>query len=509
MIFDWQYAVSLLSYSAFWEATWLVVELSVLTWIISIVGGFLLAVGKQSTWRVVRVVCKAYVWFFRSLPLLVLLIFVYNVPQVFPWTGSVLSNSFCAGLLALSLSEAAYVAEIHRGGLLAVGKGQTEAGKALGIGYVGLQRLIVLPQALRVSLPTLINEYITIVKLTSLVSVISLGEILLVGERLYTQNFKVLETMLAVAFYYVLIVTVFGYLLGYVERHLDVTRRKTQLDDRAPQSPVNVVPIAAAGIGSKQAVRAIEAINIHKRYGDHHVLKGIDLSVKSGEVVSIIGPSGSGKTSLVRTLNGLEPIDDGEVRLHGKPFLWSATGSNGRLPRAQYEQGILDVGMVFQSFNLFPHRTVLENVTLAPAYHSRLKGDDLKRQGVRMLEKVGLGAHANKYPHQLSGGQQQRVAIARALAMEPAIVLFDEPTSALDPELVGEVLKVIEGLAQEGMTMIIVTHEISFAMHISDRVIFMEGGYVVHDMTPAEYGEMGRDSRVGKFLKDFHFEKAA
>jgi polar amino acid transport system permease protein len=508
MIFDWRYAVSLLSYRAFWEATWLVVQLSVLTWLISIVAGFFLALGKQSNWSLIRVTCKAYVWFFRSLPLLVLLIFVYNVPQVFPWTGPVLSNSFCAGLLALSLSEAAYVAEIHRGGLLAVGKGQTEAGKALGIGYIGLQRLVVLPQAFRVSLPTLINEYITIVKLTSLVSVISLGEILLVGERLYTQNFKVLETMLAVAFYYVLIVTVFGCLLGYFEKHLDVTRRKTQLDERPAHPQMNVVPIDAAGYASK-GTQGIEAINIHKKYGDHHVLKGINLSVRSGEVVSIIGPSGSGKTSLIRTLNGLEMIDDGEVRLHGKPFLWSAKGSHGRLPRAQYEQGILNVGMVFQSFNLFPHRTVLENVTLAPGYHGRLKGDALKRQGERVLAKVGLSAHANKYPHQLSGGQQQRVAIARALAMEPAIVLFDEPTSALDPELVGEVLKVIEALAQEGMTMIIVTHEISFAMDISDRVVFMEGGHVVHDMAPTEYAVMSRDSRVRKFLKDFHFEKTA
>jgi len=508
MIFDWRYALSLLSYSAFWKATWLVVELSVLTWVISIVIGFFLALGKQSTWSGVRAASRAYVWFFRSLPLLVLLIFVYNIPQVFPWTSDFLSNAFCAGLLAMSLSESAYVAEIHRGGLLSVGKGQTEAGKALGIRYVGLQRLIVMPQAFRVSLPTLINEYITIVKLTSLVSVISLGEILLVGQRLYTQNFKVLETMLAVAFYYVLIVTVFGYLLGYVERHLDVTRRNTRLDEVSTESQENVVPIAASR-AKKGAARAIEAINVHKRYGEHHVLKGIDFAVKSGEVVSIIGPSGSGKTSLIRTLNGLEAIDDGEVRLHGKPFLWSPSGNHGKLPRRQYGQGIRDVGMVFQSFNLFPHKTVLENVILAPAYHGRFKGDELNRLGLRMLAKVGLGAHASKYPHQLSGGQQQRVAIARALAMEPAIVLLDEPTSALDPELVGEVLKVIETLAEEGMTMIIVTHEISFAMRISDRVIFMEGGHVVHDVSPAEYASMDRDSRVGKFLKDFRFDRTA
>src|SRR5471032_2031442 len=303
MIFDWHYALSLLADKAFWSASWRVVELSIATWVIGIVAGFLLALGKQSRIATLRVACSAYIWLFRSLPLLVLLIFVYNLPQVFPASSMVLADPFRAGLIALSISEAAYIAEIHRGGLLSVGRGQFEAGRALGLRTLGLQRLVVAPQAFRVALPSLINEYITIVKLTSLVSVISLGEILLVGERLYTQNFKVLETMLAVAFYYVLIVTVFGYLLGYVEKHLDVTQRKTQLDERSVQPQMNVVPIDAAGYASKGA-QGIEAINIHKKYGDHHVLKGINLSVRSGEVVSIIGPSGSGKTSLIRTLNG-------------------------------------------------------------------------------------------------------------------------------------------------------------------------------------------------------------
>jgi polar amino acid transport system permease protein len=501
MTFDWQYAISLLAHQSFWEATLTVIGLSVSSWLISVVCGFLLALGKQSAWPWLSSVCGTYVWLFRSLPLLVLLIFIYNLPQVWPWMGRALSDPFVAGLLAMSISESAYMAEIHRGGLSAVAKGQFEAGRALGIGYFGMQRLILLPQAFRVALPSLINEYITIVKLTSLVSVISLAEILLVGERLYTQNFKVLETMLAVAFYYVLIVTVFGLLLGRVEKRLDVTRRLTSLADAIPPGPgaIEGDTPAAARVAAHRL--AIEAIGVHKRYGDHHVLKGIDLRVTAGEVISIIGPSGSGKTSLIRTLNGLETLDDGEVRLHGEPFLWPATSTNGRLPRAQYQKGIVNIGMVFQSFNLFPHRTVLDNVTLAPAYHGRLEGIELAQHGLKILGKVGLQAHACKYPHQLSGGQQQRVAIARALAMEPAIVLFDEPTSALDPELVGEVLKVIEALANEGMTMIVVTHEIDFAMRISDRVVFMDGGLVAHDMPPSSYALLDRDARVSRFLK--------
>jgi polar amino acid transport system permease protein len=159
--------------------------------------------------------------------------------------------------------------------------------------------------------------------------------------------------------------------------------------------------------------------------------------------------------------------------------------------------------MVFQSFNLFPHKTVLQNVTLAPRYHHRLKGGALEQSGMRILAKVGMAAHAHKYPHQLSGGQQQRVAIARALAMQPSIVLFDEPTSALDPELVQEVLKVIEQLARDGMTMIIVTHEIKFAFRISDRVIFMEGGTILSDGPPLELAKQ-KTSRIASFLKDVH-----
>jgi len=503
MLFDWHYAASLLVDAAFWKAAWLVVELSVATWVIGIVAGFMLALGKQSTLLPLRAACGAYIWLFRSLPLLVLLIFVYNLPQVLPWSGGVLSDPFWAGLIALSISETAYIAEIHRGGLLALNKGQLEAGRALGIGFVGLQRLIVLPQAFRVALPSLINEYITIVKLTSLVSVISLAEILLVGERLYTQNFKVLETMLAVSFYYVLIVTVFGHLLKMLEKRLDVTRRKHAVMIDVAVIPADASRAAAKAADSRATGRALEAVGIRKAYGQHEVLTGIDLTVKAGEVVSIIGPSGSGKTSLIRTLNGLEALDGGEVRLHGRTFLQSTLHGQGKARHGDYMRGILDIGMVFQSFNLFPHKTVLQNVTLAPRYHNREKGGALEASGMQILAKVGMAAHAHKYPHQLSGGQQQRVAIARALAMQPSIVLFDEPTSALDPELVQEVLKVIEQLARDGMTMIIVTHEIKFAFRISDRVIFMEGGTILSDGPPLELAKQ-KTSRIASFLKDVH-----
>lgn len=484
MDFNWAYTLSLFSHQSFWSATWTVIQLSVLVWLLGIVLGFILVFAKQSRYKPLAWSSDLYIWFFRSLPLLVLLVFVYNLPQIFPASSVVLASPFLAGLIAMTLSEAAYISEIHRGGLTAIHKGQIEAGKALGLKYAGIQRLIVIPQAFRVALPALGNEYVSIVKLTSLVSVISLTEILLVGQRLYTQNFLVMETMLAVAFYYVLIVTVFGWLIQYFERKIDISQRKPGM--LSAQDPLNQLPLASIRARQdvqhvKQGDYALEALNIHKSYGQHEVLKGINLQVKWGEVISIIGPSGSGKTTLIRTLNGLESLNQGTVNLLGQPFLKDQHLTENS---PEYKKNIVHVGMVFQSFNLFPHKTILQNVMLAPMYHHMGTVLDNKMTALAMLDKVGMKQHAHKYPHQLSGGQQQRVAIARALAMQPSIILFDEPTSALDPELVNEVLKVIEALAAEGLTMIIVTHEMRFAFQVSDRVMFMEGGHVVLNDSP-------------------------
>ncbi|TLX58988.1 amino acid ABC transporter permease/ATP-binding protein [Stutzerimonas nosocomialis] len=499
MPFEWTYFFSMFSMPAFWKASWTVVKLSTLAWVIGMLIGFGLASAKQSLHAWVRVPASLYVWFFRSVPLLVLLIFVYNLPQLFPGSGPILSQPFYAGLFALVLTEAAYMAEIHRGGLLSVAKGQREAARALGIRGLGTQRLIVVPQAFRIALPTLTNEYVTIVKLTSLVSVISLTELLLVGQRLYAQNFLVLETLGAVALYYVLIVTLFGWLLQYLERHLDLSRRKPEtLEGARLQTLRDSLPAAVAT--AAQAPRpgmpdALRLNGVHKRYGNHHVLKGIDLRVRPGEVISIIGPSGSGKTSLIRTVNGLERIDDGEIVLFGEDYIRAGDAPDSRRLRA----GVRRIGMVFQSFNLFPHRTILDNVLLAPRYHRLGDTASLRQQALALLDKVGLLAHAEKYPHQLSGGQQQRVAIARALAMKPDIMLFDEPTSALDPELVGDVLAVIRDLAAEGMTMLIVTHEMDFALSISDRVVFMEDGHIGLDASPEAIRSHGSE-RVRRFI---------
>jgi polar amino acid transport system permease protein len=496
MNFDWNYLFSLALYPDFWRATALVAWLGVLTWVIGTVLGFLLALARQSSLRAVRWFAKTYIWLFRSLPLLVLLIFVYNMPQFMPALGPVLSVPFWAGLIALVISETAYLAEIHRAGLIAVDQGQHEAAHALGVRPVGKYRHIILPQAIRVALPSLGNEFITIVKLTSLVSVISLAEILLVGQRLYTRNFMVIETLVAVSFYYVLVVSIFSFFLSRLEGRLDISRM-TGVEIAAPTAAVQA---GAAGKERRVGEEVVVGIDgITKSFGDKRALANVSLQVRKGEVLSIIGPSGSGKTTLIRTINALQDIDSGRIALDGNE--WITADAKGYRMVPDFHHRVTCLGMVFQSFNLFPHMTALENVTFGPRYHGNRDKQAVRAAAMNHLARVGLAAHANKYPHQLSGGQKQRVAIARALAMDPEIMLFDEPTSALDPELVGEVLQVIEGLASEGMTMVIVTHEMRFVSRVSDRVVMMENGHVVVNMTAEELENSPVDSRIQQFMR--------
>ena len=230
---------------------------------------------------------------------------------------------------------------------------------------------------------------------------------------------------------------------------------------------------------------------VNKWYGELNVLKDIDLAVKKGEVIVVIGPSGAGKSTLCRAINRLETIDEGTITLDGQPL--PAEGKALASLRAE-------VGMVFQSFNLFAHKTILENVTLGPIKVRKQKKADAEKRAKELLDRVGVGHQADKYPAQLSGGQQQRVAIARALAMEPKVMLFDEPTSALDPEMIKEVLDVMVDLAKQGMTMVVVTHEMGFARTAADRVVFMADGAIVEENTPEEFFTNPRSDRAKDFL---------
>lgn len=231
--------------------------------------------------------------------------------------------------------------------------------------------------------------------------------------------------------------------------------------------------------------------SVDKHFGDLHVLKDINFDVARGQVVVVLGPSGSGKSTLCRTINRLEPIDSGTIRIDGD--LLPEEGRNLAQLRA-------DVGMVFQSFNLFAHKTILENVTLAPMKVRKTSKDKARTRAMELLERVGIANQKDKYPAQLSGGQQQRVAIARSLAMDPKVMLFDEPTSALDPEMINEVLAVMASLAEDGMTMLVVTHEMGFARRASHRVVFMADGAIVEDAEPEEFFTNPKSDRAKDFL---------
>ena len=250
----------------------------------------------------------------------------------------------------------------------------------------------------------------------------------------------------------------------------------------------------------------VKARGVHKFFGDLHVLRGVDLTVKPGEVCVILGPSGSGKSTLLRCINELETISAGRIWVDGELMGFrTTTGREGqeilhRLKDSTIAKQRSRIGMVFQRFNLFPHRTALENVTEAPINVKKVPKKAARKRASELLERVGLSDRSDHYPSQLSGGQQQRVAIARAMAMDPELMLFDEPTSALDPELVGEVLAVIQDLAQSGMTMVVVTHEVGFARQVADQVVFMDEGVIVERSTPEQVIDNPREARTQEFF---------
>ena len=245
----------------------------------------------------------------------------------------------------------------------------------------------------------------------------------------------------------------------------------------------------SAPASESQPMISMQAVNKH--FGSLHVLKDINLEVDRGQVVVVLGPSGSGKSTLCRTINRLEAIDSGTIAVDGQPL-----PDEGRKLAALRS----DVGMVFQSFNLFAHKTIVDNVALAPMKVRKQSRDDARAQAMKLLERVGVANQADKYPAQLSGGQQQRVAIARSLAMNPKVMLFDEPTSALDPEMINEVLAVMTSLAREGMTMVVVTHEMGFARSAANRVVFMADGAIVEDAKPEEFFSNPKSDRAKDFL---------
>jgi polar amino acid transport system permease protein len=513
----------------------LAVEISTCAMVAGMILGLGLALMRLSRLAPVRGIAWFYIWFVRGTPQLLQLVFIYDA---LPPLGIKL-DTFTTAVLGFALNEAAFSAEIIRGGILSVNRSQSIAATTFGMGSFLTLRRIILPQAMRAILPGMANDVISMIKGTSIASVIFVNELTFRSQQIVGQNFKFFTVFAAAGIIYLVMTSAVAAAQAVLEHrfNLEIDRTAGRGSGfaslfgfaplglgRKPASPllepkparVALVAVKSPETVSLDWIRNITAAsgaaddgqpfvtiaNVHKAYGQKEVLRGIDFSVKRGEVVVIMGPSGSGKSTMLRLVNHLETVDWGEIKVEGKHVgyrkRYNALKPIRDLAKARAEARI---GMVFQHFNLFEHLTVLENVMEAPVHVYGESRDKARALAQELLATVGLSQHADKLPHRLSGGQQQRVAIARALAISPRLMLFDEPTSALDPELVGEVLAVMRRLAEAGMTMLVVTHEVRFAQEVADRVVFMDEGLIVEQGTPAEVLGAPKQERTQRFLR--------
>ncbi|WP_322015573.1 amino acid ABC transporter permease/ATP-binding protein [Paraburkholderia sp. J12] len=486
-----------------------------------------LALARLSRSPLVSGCAWAYIWLFRSIPPIVLLLLLNNLGYLYetvwigvPFTHITLFNEpttdligpFFAAVLGLTLNHAAFAAEAIRGGILSVDHGQREAAAALGLPRGRQARRIVLPQAMRAVLPTAFNDVIGLAKGTSVVYILAMPDLFYTVQIIYHRNLEVIPLLLVATVWYLVILTVLSAIQVHVERHY--ARGATR--EQAARPPLAGLAArwrtrrtvaangpeaeATAGWAQRRVGGRVGIHNVSKSFGTLKVLDNVSLTVPSGSVTVILGQSGSGKSTLLRTINHLERVDDGFIDIDGELVGYRREGRTlYELDESEVLRRRADVGMVFQSFNLFPHLSVLDNLIEAPLA-AGVPRAEAQAEARALLARVGLEGKADAWPRQLSGGQQQRVAIARALALKPKVLLFDEPTSALDPELVNEVLDVIRQLARSGTTLIVVTHEIGFAREVADTVVFMDGGSIVESGPPAQVLGAPSHPRTREFL---------
>jgi polar amino acid transport system permease protein len=500
-----------LTLSYLWRGALTTVEIAGASLVGAVILGAVLAEIRIAPLLPLRAFAAGYIWLIRGTPLLLQLLFLFDV---LPSVGIVMAPVPTA-IIGFTLNESAFFAEIIRGGILSVDRNQTLAAQALGMSPRVTRRRVIMPLALRAILPSLGNEFINLIKGTSLASVISVSELTQRSQFLSSQTFVFFPVFLASGLMYLVLTSGVALAQGLLERRMSFERaRKAPRDAgwfaRTP-APAAVVTADDSGLDAlvtpeppelarNQPVLICDGVS--KSYGGRVVLDGLDLSMQRGEVVAVLGASGSGKSTLLRLINHLESLDGGAITVNGRHIGYTPSGAPQRsAAKLATARAQAHIGMVFQHFNLFPHLTVLENVRVAPVFVYHHDPSEATRQARALLAQVGLADHALKMPHQLSGGQQQRVAIARAMATQPKLMLFDEPTSALDPETVGEVLAVMRRLAAGGMTMLVVTHEIRFARDVADRVIFIENGRVVEHGKPSEILEAPQQPETKRFLQ--------
>ena len=499
--------------------------------------GMILAGMQMSRQRWLSAFARTYAVIFRGTPLILQMVFAYDA---LPHIGLKLS-AVAAGGLALAANEAPFIAEMLRSGVLGVDRGQVAAGQALGMSSLVLMRRIIAPQAIRTMIPAFGNESVSALKNSSLASIISVPELTLRSTQLASSTFDFFSIFFASGVLYLLLTGAIGGLQLLAEFWLDLDRAPSQHPllrrlsgtfaknvERVPAGPVRAegnvasAPVAVDARAASASVvtptgrkdRAersaelsqgkimVQVQNLSKRFGNQRVFSGLDLTVRTGEVVALLGPSGSGKSTLLRCINRLEEWDDGAVRIGGRRVGYAEGGLLLTPTEVAKQRAALGVGMVFQQFNLFSHLTALENVAGPLRWVHAMSEAQANQRAHELLERVGLSHRAYALPRHLSGGQQQRVAIARALAPRPSILLLDEPTSALDPELVNEVLEVIRKLATEdGLTMIISTHQVRFASEIADRVVFLSNGIVTEEGPANDVLTHPRHPLTARFLR--------
>ncbi|MGI4856432.1 MAG: amino acid ABC transporter permease/ATP-binding protein [Janthinobacterium lividum] len=494
--------------------------------------GLALAAMQLSRVGPLAACARGYTVIFRGTPLILQLVFAYDA---LPHIGLKLSAIGAAGL-ALAANEGPFIAEILRAGVLGVERGQVVAGQALGMTPLILMRRVIAPQAIRTMVPALGNESVSALKNSSLASVIAVSELTLRSTQLASSTFDFFSIFFASGLIYLLLTGAIAALQLLIERALDLDRPArtarfalwrpgrssgpAAVPDAGPADAVaDALALASAPLAPVRAARAtaderqaryaaladgeqaVIVSGLQKRYGAHTVLDGFDLTIRTGEVVALLGPSGSGKSTLLRCINHLENWDAGEIRVGGTRLGFRADGQRLSPHALAQERASTGVGMVFQQFNLFSHLTARENIAGPLRWVHGMGAAEARQRADALLERVGLAHRADALPRHLSGGQQQRVAIARALAPRPRVLLLDEPTSALDPELVGEVLDVIQRLAvEDGLTMIISTHQLRFAAEVADRVVFLSGGKLIEDGPAHEVLTRPRHPLTARFL---------